>query len=129
MPPDLEQATERTKLLSHIANDRRASLVQQEDEAASVIASHVSKSEQLLSTATVGERLPYNDYTTIDWLHDLVGDPTYSTKFQLTGYRSKTPTVTVLSILNTAFASVSFLYSSPAQDGSPLLSLVFSRHA
>ncbi|KAF2088827.1 hypothetical protein K490DRAFT_38172 [Saccharata proteae CBS 121410] len=37
--------------------------------------SHVSKDEeQLMSTSSVGERLPYNDYTTIDWLHDLVKD-------------------------------------------------------
>ena len=72
MPPDLEHATERTKLLYHVANDRRLSAVQQEDEASSIIASYVSKEEQALSTAPVGERLPYNDYTTIDWLHDLV---------------------------------------------------------
>ncbi|RMZ76817.1 hypothetical protein DV738_g4667, partial [Chaetothyriales sp. CBS 135597] len=35
---------------------------------------HVSKEEQLLGETAVGERLPYNDYTTIDWLHDLVKD-------------------------------------------------------
>ena len=72
MPPDPEQATERTKLLYPTANNRRLSAVQQEDEASSIIASYVSKDEQALSNATVGERLPYNDYTTIDWLHDLV---------------------------------------------------------
>ena len=71
MSPDLEHATERTKLL-HLAHDRRLSTVQQEDEASSIIASYVTKDEQALSAATVGERLPYNDYTTIDWLHDLV---------------------------------------------------------
>ena len=72
MPPDPEQATERTKLLYPVANDRRLSAVQLEDEASSIIASYVSKDEQALSSAAVGERLPYNDYTTIDWLHDLV---------------------------------------------------------
>ena len=72
MPSDLEQPTERTKLLYPVATDRRLSAVQQEDEASSIIASYVSKDEQALSGATVGERLPYNDYTTIDWLHDLV---------------------------------------------------------
>lgn len=72
MPADLEQANERTKLLSHVANDRRLSAVLQEDDVASIIGSHVSKDEQALSAAPVGERLPYNDYTTIDWLHDLV---------------------------------------------------------
>ena len=71
MPTDLEQANERTKLLYHIANDRRLSAVAQEDEVSSIIGSHVSKDEQALSAAPVRERLPYNDYTTIDWLHDL----------------------------------------------------------
>ena len=44
----------------------------QDEEASSVIASTVTKEEQQLAGSTVGERLPYNDYTTIDWLHDLV---------------------------------------------------------
>ena len=75
MPPDPEHATERTNLLPyHLANDRRLSAVQHEDEASSIIASYVSKEEQALANAAVGERLPYNDYTTIDWLHDLVRD-------------------------------------------------------
>ena len=28
--------------------------------------------EQLIAQSAVGERLPYSNYTTIDWLHDLV---------------------------------------------------------
>jgi chloride channel 3/4/5 len=32
----------------------------------------LSKDEQALADTAVGERLAYNDYTTIDWLHDLV---------------------------------------------------------
>ena len=72
MPQDPEQATERTKLLYHVANGRRLSAVLQDADAQSLIGSHVSKDEQALSSAAVGERLPYNDYTTIDWLHDLV---------------------------------------------------------
>ncbi|KAL2051760.1 hypothetical protein ABVK25_007916 [Lepraria finkii] len=72
MPQDEEQATERAKLLYHAANDRRLSAVQQEEEAQSLIGSHVSKDELALHNSPVGERLPYNDYTTIDWLHDLV---------------------------------------------------------
>ena len=71
MGPDPERATERTKLLYH-HYDRRLSAIQHEDEASSIIDTYVSKEEQALSQATVGERLPYNDYTTIDWLHDLV---------------------------------------------------------
>ena len=72
MSPDLEQATERSKLLPHVAHDRRLSVVQHEEDAQSLLSSHLSKDEQALSSTPVGERLPYNDYTTIDWLHDLV---------------------------------------------------------
>jgi chloride channel 3/4/5 len=67
---DIERAGERTALL-HVANNRRVSAVQHED-ANSTLSSHVSKDEQILGESTVGERLPYNDYSTIDWLHDLV---------------------------------------------------------
>lgn len=57
-------------------SDRRLNkLVRQDDEAASIVKSHVSVSEQKLADSAVGERLPYNDYTTIDWLHDLVSLP------------------------------------------------------
>jgi hypothetical protein len=38
----------------------------------SVILAHLYKNESLVAEAAVGERLPYNDYTTIDWLHELV---------------------------------------------------------
>ncbi|KAL8689894.1 MAG: hypothetical protein Q9218_004543 [Villophora microphyllina] len=72
--PDVEHATERTHLLPPQAHDRRLSAVQQEADADSIILTHVSKEEQLLAATSVGERLPYNDYTTIDWLHDLVKD-------------------------------------------------------
>ena len=75
MPQDIEQQNERTHLLTNPANDRRISAVQQETDAQSIIGSYVSKDEQALSSASIGERLPYNDYTTIDWLHDLVRHP------------------------------------------------------
>lgn len=42
----------------------------QDDDARPV----VNDEQQLMATSAVGERLPYNDYTTIDWLHDLVKD-------------------------------------------------------
>jgi len=61
MASDEEHADERSHLLPRGSVD-----------AASVISSHVSKEEQVLGETAVGERLPYNDYTTIDWLHDLV---------------------------------------------------------
>ncbi|KAF2093067.1 hypothetical protein NA57DRAFT_49222 [Rhizodiscina lignyota] len=69
---DLEHATEHTHLLSHAAHDRRLSGLQHDEEASSIVGSAVTKEEAALGDSTVGERLPYNDYTTIDWLHDLV---------------------------------------------------------
>jgi chloride channel 3/4/5 len=63
-------ANEHTQLLS--AQGRRLSTLQHRGDGQSIISSHLSKEEQLLSDTAVGERLPYNDYTTIDWLHDLV---------------------------------------------------------
>ena len=71
---DEEHVTEHTHLLGKRHNGRRLSILQHEEDAASIIASHVSKEERLLADQAVGERLPYNDYTTIDWLHDLVKD-------------------------------------------------------
>jgi chloride channel 3/4/5 len=70
MASDTEAGNERTPLL----HQSRLSQLQhgQNEEASSIIASTVTKEEQQLAGSTVGERLPYNDYTTIDWLHDLV---------------------------------------------------------
>ena len=76
MPQRVEQPNERSKLLSDPANDRLSSVIQQEEDAQSIIGSFVSKDEHaLFSTSKLGERLPYNDYTTVDWLHDLVCYP------------------------------------------------------
>ena len=76
MPQDIEGPNERTKLLSHHPNNhRRLSALQHDEDAQSLIDSCVSKDEQALSSTPIGERLPYNDYTTIDWLHDLVRQP------------------------------------------------------
>ncbi|KAL8924072.1 MAG: hypothetical protein Q9208_004209 [Pyrenodesmia sp. 3 TL-2023] len=82
---DVEQATERTHLLARLVQDRRLSAVQHETDAGSTISTHVSKEEQLLSATSIGERLPYNDYTTIDWLHDLVKDSYRSQSIQALG--------------------------------------------
>lgn len=69
---DPEAATERTHLLLQAANDRRLSAVQLDSRAQSIRTSAVTKEEDQLRGSTVGERLAYNDYTTIDYLHDLV---------------------------------------------------------
>ena len=89
MPQDTESATERTALLYHVANDRRLSQLQaqQDEDAESVISSAVTKEEGLLKGSAVGERLKYNDYTTIDWLHDLV----CSLVFNLVHFKSGFP--------------------------------------
>ncbi|KPI34797.1 H(+)/Cl(-) exchange transporter 3 [Cyphellophora attinorum] len=60
MTQDEEQPHERSSLL---ATSRKLSTFS---------GSHMSKEEQALGETSVGERLPYNNYTTIDWLHDLV---------------------------------------------------------
>lgn len=70
MASDLEAHSEHTPLL----HQSRLSQLQheQDEETQSIISSAVTKEEHELAGSTVGERLPYNDYTTIDWLHDLV---------------------------------------------------------
>ena len=123
MPQDIEQPNERTQLLPHSVNVRRLSAIQHEEDQQSIIGSHVSKDEQALSSAPIGERLPYNDYTTIDWLHDLVRYPRSNLKGrdQLTVARLKTPIVFVLSTPSPAFDIDCSLPSMPAPDGLPLL--------
>jgi chloride channel 3/4/5 len=78
---DLESATERTHLLNAAADraiprlstlDRRPADIPRGSTASSIISSLWSRKEQELAGSAIGERLPYNDYTTIDWLHDLV---------------------------------------------------------
>lgn len=64
---------EHTRLLQPHSQDRRFNYLQeQSDRASSIVESHVTKEEQALAGSTVGERLNYNEYTTIDWMHDLV---------------------------------------------------------
>jgi chloride channel 3/4/5 len=80
MPQDTE-ANETTQLISAQAagrNDSGDSIHPHDSsdcrnhDVTSIISSCVSKDEQALGGLAIGERLPYNDYTTIDWLHDLV---------------------------------------------------------
>ncbi|QIX01651.1 hypothetical protein AMS68_007168 [Peltaster fructicola] len=69
------QNDESTPLLSAADAYRRVSkVIFHDEEASSVIRSHVTIEELKMGNSAVGERLPYNDYTTIDWLHDLVKD-------------------------------------------------------
>ncbi|KAI5275816.1 hypothetical protein E4T47_01241 [Aureobasidium subglaciale] len=69
--------SETTPLLSdpeRAQNRRLSRLIQRDDDASSIVKSHVSVEEQAMAGSAIGERLAYNDYTTIDWLHDLVKD-------------------------------------------------------
>lgn len=68
------EPNEHTHLLAPQIHNRRLSQLQHQSEASSLVDSHVSKEEQALAQSTIGERLNYNEYTTIDWLHDLVKD-------------------------------------------------------
>ncbi len=69
MPQD-EEAHEQPHEGSHLLSRRVAQV--QNGDSSSVMSSAISKEEQALGGMAIGERLPYNDYTTIDWLHDLV---------------------------------------------------------
>lgn len=62
--PDEEHANERTHLLPQ---QRFGSVsARHGSEVESIISSHISKNELALGNTAVGERLAYNDYTTID---------------------------------------------------------------
>lgn len=115
MPSDEEQASERSHLLPNVANDRRLSVMRQED-AYSVLSSHLSKEERALSSTPVGERLPYNDYTTIDWLHDLVREQSLF-EAKAHGTRSKTRSDSVLSIRAEESATTYSLPGTRVKDG------------
>jgi hypothetical protein len=93
MPQD-EEAHEQSRLLGSRVTElsgRRSS--HRAEDASSIISSHLSKEELALGGTAIGERLPYNDYTTIDWLHDLVSS-LYNNNNTKTHYpnRSRTPT-------------------------------------
>lgn len=127
MSQDEEQFHERTHLLPH---DRRLGSLTPEADAASIVSSHISKEEQALVESAVGERLPYNDYTTIDWLHDLVSKVDLDgSSPKLIASRSKTPSGTALYTAEKAYDMLLRLLSIPVKAGSPQLSLVRSQHA
>lgn len=75
-----ENAHERSHLLSRPLDRRRSRLrsIANEIDGLSIASSNVSKEEHALGDTAVGERLPYNDYTTIDWLHELVSSPVFA---------------------------------------------------
>ena len=72
MAGDEEHTNEHSQLLPHNKQPGTVSVRPQSD-AESILSSHLSRDELALGNTVIGERLAYNDYTTIDWLHDLVG--------------------------------------------------------
>ena len=92
--------------------NRRASYRAHWDAEADVFStSHVSVDEAALANSTVGERLPYNAYTTIDWMHELVG---VSTSLQILAddLRSKIHIATVDFTANQALGIGSYQAST-----------------
>ena len=63
---------ESTPLLNGNNDRRRSTLTPYSEDVRAIIKSHVNVEEQKLVESNIGEFLPYNDYTTIDFLHDLV---------------------------------------------------------
>lgn len=61
---------ERTHLLSNDSsrNDSKLPSIRHEEQDSTAD----SQEDPVPVEQSLGERLPYNDYTTIDWLHDLV---------------------------------------------------------
>lgn len=110
-----EEATEHTRLL-----DPRIAELQgrKGSRAGSIISSHVSKDEAELGGTAVGERLPYNDYTTIDWLHDLVSGCSIECRVLSNGERrSKTLSVIEESRLIQAYEAVLLRFGTQVKDG------------
>jgi len=99
-------ADEHTHLLPKQHDRKRSRLlsIAAEIDGESITSSHISKEEQALGETAVGERLPYNDYTTIDWLHDLVRTTSAQIPARTDLLRSKTPSDIERFVLERAFA-------------------------
>ena len=68
----MDHSGERSPLLSEEAGTRQRQRLEADGDAGSMLNLYLSKSEQRLGETYVGERLPYSDYSSIDFLHDLV---------------------------------------------------------
>jgi chloride channel 3/4/5 len=68
--------TERSPLLGHEGDGQARQL----DQTSSSMTKdpEATAEEVKMGDTAVGERLKYNDYTTIDWLHDLVTRHSYN---------------------------------------------------
>lgn len=73
MSQDLESVDEHTRLLPHVGNHSQSVARHIEEDSQSVDSLLEIPKVQNLSPTHARERLPYNDYLTVDLLHDLVG--------------------------------------------------------
>lgn len=64
--------TERTPLLTHEGEHQSQQLHESSSSSSMNKDPEATAEEVKMADTAVGERLKYNDYTTIDWLHDLV---------------------------------------------------------
>ncbi|KAK0648324.1 chloride channel [Cercophora newfieldiana] len=67
---EITPLVDRSHLHPNYGQPRRQSI----DTASSILTSRLSRDELALADTAVGERLPYDAYQTIDWLHDLIKD-------------------------------------------------------
>ncbi|KAK4442701.1 H(+)/Cl(-) exchange transporter [Podospora aff. communis PSN243] len=67
---EITPLVDRSHLHPGYGQSRRRSI----DTVSSILTSRLSRDELALADTAVGERLPYNAYQTIDWLHDLIKD-------------------------------------------------------
>jgi chloride channel 3/4/5 len=74
MATPTQEPTERTRLLSirSLREDATVGTRSPRDLEGLSATSFVSKEEEALGNTAVGEILPYNDYSSIDFLHDTV---------------------------------------------------------
>lgn len=66
-------ANERSPLLAEQDPGQHERLISHTNSANNALEQFISENEQKLSETYVGERLPYSDYSSIDFLHYLVG--------------------------------------------------------
>lgn len=67
-----DSADENSPLLANGDNAGSMKASRQNGDAHGLLDRYISENELRLSQAYVGERLPYSDYSSIDFLHDLV---------------------------------------------------------
>lgn len=68
----MDSSSEESPLLSADNDGPQHKIVSRGRQGSRALDRFISESEQRLKETYVGERLPYSDYSSIDFLHDLV---------------------------------------------------------